>query len=131
MRPAAAGIFYFATVFAAGFILGGVRTLWVAPAVGEMAATLIELPVILAFSWAACLFIIGRMKIDARTAGRAVMGVVAFALLIGAEIVLGLTLLGRTLAAQADAMMAPPALVGLGGQILFALFPLMALALRR
>lgn len=131
MKPAAAGIFYFAMVFTAGFILGAVRTLWLAPAAGDMAATLMELPVILGLAWAACLFAIRRFKIEARAADRAIMGVVALAFLIGAEIALGLSLLGRTLATQADAMTSPPALVGFGGQILFALFPLMTLATRR
>lgn len=131
MKPAAAGIFYFAIVFAAGFVLGAVRTVWLAPAIGELAATLLELPVILALSWAACLFIIARMKIDARVIDRIVMGAVAFALLIGADVALGLTLMDRTPEAQAAAMTAPPALVGLGGQMLFAVFPLIGLAVRR
>lgn len=39
---------YFACVFGAGFLLGPVRVLWLAPRVGERAAELLEAPVMLA-----------------------------------------------------------------------------------
>lgn len=132
MRNAiSAGAFYFALVFAAGFLLGAVRVSLLAPAVGDMAATLIELPVILAASWAACLFVLRRMRVEARAAARLLMGAVAFTLLIAAEIALGLGLMNRTLAAQLQEMSAPPALIGLAGQILFAFLPAIALRSRR
>jgi hypothetical protein len=131
MIPAAAGFLYFSIVFAAGFVLGAARTLWLAPAVGATAATLIELPVILAVSWAACLFVLRRLKVKARAGDRILMGSSAFALLIGAEIALGLGLMNRTFAEQVQAMTAPAGLIGLAGQILFAVFPALALSLRR
>lgn len=126
MNAALAGCFYFAIVFAAGFVLGAARTLWLAPAVGELAATLIELPVILGASWGACRIVVGRMKIAARALDRAVMGAVAFALLIAAEFALGLALMNRGFAAQIREMASTPGLIGLAGQVLFAAFPLIA-----
>ena len=131
MTAATAGFIYFLIVFAAGFALGAVRTLWLTPAVGATAATLIELPLILAFSWAACLMILKRMNVKARVFDRIVMGAVAFALLIAADLALGLGLMDRDLAAQFEAMMAPPALIGLAGQIVFAAFPLLGLLMKR
>jgi hypothetical protein len=131
MKPATAGFFYFAIVFAAGFLLGAIRIGILAPRIGDMLATLVELPIILGVSWAACLFVVARLKVEARASDRLLMGAVAFGLLIGAEIALGLGLTGRSLNAQIEAMTAPPALVGLCGQIVFALFPLIALAVRR
>lgn len=126
MRPAAAGFFYFAIVFAAGFVLGAIRVSVLSAAIGDLAATIIELPVILTISWIACLFVLRRFEVAQKAAARLTMGAVAFALLIAAEIALGLSLMDRSIDAQLAAMTAPPALVGLGGQILFALFPLLA-----
>jgi hypothetical protein len=38
---------YFGAVFAVGFVLGAIRTLWVAPQLGTRAAELIEAPIML------------------------------------------------------------------------------------
>ncbi|HBS31830.1 MAG TPA: hypothetical protein DEA40_08815 [Parvularcula sp.] len=132
MRAAfAAGVFYFAIVFAAGFVLGAARIGLVAPAIGEMNATIAESPVILAASWFACLAVLRRAPVEARLALRLLMGAVAFALMIAAEIALGLGLMNRTPGAVLREMASPPALVGLGGQVLFALFPTLAMVARR
>ncbi|MDZ7629250.1 MAG: hypothetical protein U5J99_12700 [Parvularculaceae bacterium] len=125
-----AGGAYFAIVFAAGFALGFIRVGIIAPMTSDLIATLIELPVILAISWLACGFCLKRFGVERRAGARLLMGAAAFALLILAEIALGLTLLNRTLAGQVEAMSAPAALAGLAGQILFAFFPLMALGRR-
>ena len=45
-----AGVLYFALVFAAGFALGTMRTLWVMPRLGARTAELIEQPVMLGVS---------------------------------------------------------------------------------
>lgn len=123
----AAGALYFAIVFAAGLVLGALRVAFLAPAVGHTPATLIELPVILAASWAACTLVVRQLGVGARAAPRLVMGAVAFALLMAAEIALGLGLMNRSFAAQIREMTAPPGLIGLAGQVLFAAFPLIAL----
>jgi len=130
-RAAAAGFLYFAIVFAAGFVLGAIRISLIAPLTGDLFATLIELPVILGASWIACLFVLRRLQVAERLSARLVMGAAAFALLIGAEVALGLGLMHRTLETQLAAMKTAPALIGLGGQVLFAFFPLIALAMRR
>ena len=43
---AKAALLYFAVVFAAGFLLGTVRTLWIAPRLGTRVAELAETPAI-------------------------------------------------------------------------------------
>jgi hypothetical protein len=130
-RAAAAGFLYFAIVFAAGFVLGAFRVSLIAPLTGELFATLIEMPIILGASWIACLFVLRRLEVAERISARLMMGAAAFALLIGAELALGLGLMHRTLETQIAAMKTAPALIGLGGQALFAFFPLIALAMRR
>jgi hypothetical protein len=50
-----AGVVYFALVFGAGFVLGTIRTLWVAPRVGVRTAELAEAPMMFGISiLAAC-----------------------------------------------------------------------------
>jgi hypothetical protein len=45
MRVLKASLLYFSLVFAAGFVLGIVRTFWVLPHVGERKAKLMEMPI--------------------------------------------------------------------------------------
>jgi hypothetical protein len=115
------GLRYFAGVFAAGFLLGTIRTLWLAPALGQLAAVALELPIMLAISWWWC----RRLLVGQRhpTSRRAMMGGTAFAWLMLAEFGLALAF-GQRPATYAAALLAPPGLLGLAGQLLFAALPL-------
>jgi hypothetical protein len=121
MTALALGLRYFAGVFAAGFLLGTVRTLWLAPALGELATVAVELPVMLGISWWWCRRLLARQALD--MAARAVMGGTAFLWLMLAELALSLAF-GRTAAEQLAALLAPAGLLGLAGQMLFAAMPL-------
>ncbi|MFZ1866162.1 MAG: hypothetical protein WAU39_18210 [Polyangiales bacterium] len=121
LRSAAA---YFGIVFAAGFALGTLRTLFLAPRFGELWAVLLELPIMLAISWWACGKVVTRFRVPPRIAPRAAIGVIAFALLMLAEIVLSLGLFARSMSDYAADLTTPHGLVGLGGQVAFALMPL-------
>jgi hypothetical protein len=112
---------YFALVFAAGFALGAVRTLLVAPATGPFIAVALELPLMLAVSWQAWSITARRFPLRSLPDAVAV-GAIAFALLMAAETMLGLAL-GRGLAAQTAALATPSGLLGLYGQAIFAILP--------
>lgn len=114
---------YFAIAFAAGFALGTVRVFLLEPNVGAVSATLIELPAMLLVSWLAAGYVVKVFKVEARLAARLGMGLLAFAFLIGAEIVLGMVGFGRTLAGQIAEMTTLQGLLGVTGQTAFALFP--------
>lgn len=124
-----AGAAYFALVFALGFALGTVRTIVVrdAPSGGRLIGVLIELPIMLWASWLLCRFVIDRFAVAAAASARAVMGGVAFALLLLAELGVGAWLFGRTpaehLALYRDASYA----LGLVAQFAFALMPMLQL----
>jgi hypothetical protein len=118
------GIAYFGLVFAVGFALGTLRVLLVAPAIGAVGAALVETPFILAASWLVCGWLLSRARPRFGLRFRAWMGMVAFVLVIGAETALGIYGFGRSWAEQFRAFIAPVGLIGLGGQILFALMPL-------
>ena len=73
-----AGSFYFLWVFGLGFVLGTIRTLFLAPIAGDLIAVLIELPVILTFAWILCARLIKRFEVSNDLASRASMGAIAF-----------------------------------------------------
>lgn len=128
-RPLRAGLDYFASVFALGFLLGTVRVFALAPQLGAWRATLVELPVMLAASWWLCRWALRRWQVPRRVADGALIGGTAFACLMLAEVTLGTTLLGRDLAGQVAAMTSGPGALGLAAQLLYACFPLIQLAL--
>lgn len=119
-----AGAAYFAIVFAAGFALGTVRTLLHAPRIGELLAVLFELPLMLAIAWLACGTLLTHFRIPQRVAPRLSMGAVAFALLMLAELTLSVTAFDRSMSDFARELTTPHGLLGLSGQVLFALMPL-------
>jgi hypothetical protein len=115
-------LLYVATVFAAAFILGTLRVLVLVPRLGELAAVALEVPVVLGLSWLVAGWVLRRWPLP-RLDERLAMGGLAFALLMLAETVLGLTLFGRTIAEILAGMATLPGLVGLAGQIGFGLVP--------
>lgn len=117
-----AALAYWAWVFAAGFALGTVRTLWLAPRLGPLAAVAAELPIMLAISWIAARRIIARHAIVGHADALA-MGALAFALLLLAEAALARVLGGQGVAAWAEELATPHGALGLAGQALFALLP--------
>ncbi|GAA0758821.1 hypothetical protein FHS52_000722 [Erythromicrobium ramosum] len=122
MRVGTAAVTYWAIVFALGFVLGTVRVLWVIPMVGLMPATLLELPIILTASWLASGWILRRFAIATRREALT-LGLLAFAILMAAECALAGVLSGQTPAQWLAGLRQPHALLGLAGQVAFALMP--------
>ncbi|MCF1709875.1 hypothetical protein L0V05_13730 [Tabrizicola sp. J26] len=120
LRPALA---YTAVSFAMGFLLGTGRVLFIAPAIGPFAAVALELPLMLAVSWLAAGKVLQRWPLPDR-ASRLGMGIVAFLLLMGAELALGRWGFGQSWVQLAYGLMKPAGMLGLAGQIGFGLIPL-------
>lgn len=117
-----AALIYVGLVFAAGFVLGALRIFALAPLTGELAAVLLEIPVILAISWWAA-GVATRNRPDlATSSARLMVGAIAFLCLILAEAFLAIAM-GGTLLSFAQSLQTPPGLAGLAGQLLFAAFP--------
>lgn len=131
-NPLVPGIAYFALVFAVGFALGTVRTLFVRDVSGDgrLIGVLVELPIMLAASWWLCGYVIRRFEVAPSLAHRALMGGVGLACLLLAELLVGALLFGRTVAEHvalyADASYA----LGLLAQIGFGLMPLLQMRTR-
>lgn len=118
-----AALLYFAIVFTIAFGLGTLRVLVLVPALGELAATLIELPIVLTVSWWASAYVVARCSVSPAPMPRLTMGAIAFLLLMTAETLLGLFAFGRPLADQLSAYRGIAAQIGLAGQIAFAAIP--------
>lgn len=117
-----AGAAYWAIVFAVGFALGSFRVLLIEPAVGTLAAVLIELPVMLGASWLAARWLVQRYSIAAARQALATGGI-AFALLMASEVVLTTVWAGNSPGQWIAKMATPAGFIGLCGQVAFGLFP--------
>lgn len=122
MRVVTGAAAYWGIVFALGFVLGTIRVLWVIPLTGLMAATALELPVMLAASWFASGWIVRRFRITGPR-DALVLGALAFGMLMAAECALAAALAGETPAQWLAGLRQPHALLGLAGQVVFALMP--------
>ena len=120
-----AGSSYFAAVFALGFALGTLRTLWLLPRMGEFAAVSLELPLMLAASWWLCKGLTRYFKVPASTATRLAMGALAFSLLMAAELFLSLVLMGASWQAYLAHYATAAGALGLAGQGIFGLIPVL------
>jgi hypothetical protein len=121
-RATKAGALYAIIVFLIGFIFGTIRVLLVAPRVGETTAVIIEAPIILAASWLLCRWCVDRLDVTATVPTRSLMGLVAFLVLMLAEVGLG-AVLGRSLADQLANYGSPAGAIGLAAQMIFGAFP--------
>src|SRR5271166_3439839 len=117
-----AGGSYAIIVFLIGFILGTIRVFLLAPRLGKTIAVIIEAPVTLAASWFVCGWCVDRLDAAATVPARSLMGLVAFLVLMSAEIGLG-AVLGRSLVDQVAAYGSPAGAIGLAAQVIFAILP--------
>jgi len=113
---------YVAAVFAVAFALGTLRVLLLVPYLGELAAVALEVPVLLCLSWFVAGRVLRRWPLTGR-GQRLAMGALAFVCLMALELIVATGLLGRPLNGVLAAMTTLPGLVGLAGQIAFALVP--------
>ena len=81
----AARLAYFGAVFVVGFMFGAIRVLVLVPRLGEIASVLLETPVILAVSWLVSGWTTQNFRVTSAVSRRLLMGIVAFGLLMLAE----------------------------------------------
>ena len=124
-RALKAGIAYFVVVFAFAFAMGALRVLVLVPRLGELAAVLIEVPLVVAVSWWVCTRAVARWQVGNAKRDRLLMGAYAFGLLIAVEWTLSVTAFGRTSAQFVQAIFTPAGAIGLAGQVVFGLMPLL------
>lgn len=125
MRAVLAGFVYFAVVYLAGFALGLLREVLIAPVVGRVAAVLVEMPLMLVVMVLAAKSVGRRMAVPSDIASRLRMGVVAFGLLTLAEAVSAKILRGHDLGQWLQSFATAEGFVSLLMFVLFAAMPML------
>lgn len=120
---AAAASCYVGVVFALAFLLGTVRVLWLAPRTGAVAAVLLETPIVLLVSWWAAGVCCRRFGLQRKVGACALMGALAFALLMLIEFAVATLLFGTPATAYVSAFRSVAGAVGLAAQLGFAAIP--------
>jgi len=118
------GAAYYGTVFDFAFVLGVARALLIAPLLGAVAAVLIEIPVVLLVSWRVAAWLLRGRGLG--SGQRFLMGAIALGLTMASEVALAGLLRNQTPAQWATSVLTPLGLLGLSGQIAFALVPIFA-----
>ena len=114
---------YFGLVFAAAFALGALRVTVVVPRLGTLMAVLIEVPIVLGISWIVCRHVVRLFNVPGEWRPRLAMGILAFMLLMIAEPAIAIFGFGRSLTQYFGEFRTTAGLIGLLGQIAFALIP--------
>lgn len=122
---------YFLVVFICAFAFGVVRVLVIALHIREIGAVLLEAPIILGLSWIVCGWAVERFSVPSKSRDRVSMGLIAFLLLMSAEIALAVLLFGRTLETYFQDFRRPAGALGLSAQLGFAAMPWIQGALKR
>ena len=96
MNVLKAAVVYFVIVFGAGFVLGTVRTLFVLPLVGSRTAELLEMPLMLTVIALGARWINRYLTATATSSTQISVGLFALALVLLAEIAVGVGLRGQS-----------------------------------
>jgi hypothetical protein len=121
---------YFALVFGAGVVFGVLRETFLTPWIGPDASRIAELPVMMAVSWVAALLVVARIPGLSRLSW-AWVGILAFAMLMIAEFLLGIGFMRMNPRAVFMSFMTVPGMISLAAQALLLVFPAMAAAYYR
>ena len=92
-----AGVLYFVLVFAAGFVLGTIRTLWVVPKLGVRMAELMEAPIIFGISILAARWVVRYVRVPPLRLRRLALGCIALGLMLLVEFTFVLWIQGLTI----------------------------------
>jgi hypothetical protein len=85
MQILRAGVLYFVLAFGTGFVLGSIRTLWAAPALGTREAELLEAPIMFVVTILAARWTVRHLAVPPVLSRRLGIGLVALSLLLVAE----------------------------------------------
>ena len=118
---------YFGIVFGAGFLLGAIRVPLLVPRIGERYAELAEMPLMFIAIFLAAGYVLSRFW-RIRTPGSSLLvGFIALAMLVLAELLLAVAIAGRSVGAYIASRDPVSGSVYLGMLVLFAAMPALRL----
>ncbi len=117
------GVRYYLIVFSFAFLMGVLRTLAVAPLIGQTKAVLLEVPIVIAVSWVAARLLLRNISFS--VVQLMVSGTTAFALTMASEAALAKSLQDQNFTDWATSLVSPLGLVGVVAQLIFAVMPLL------
>ncbi len=120
---ARAGTLCFMVTFIAGFVLGTVRQLVVAPVAGEAAAVALEAPFMLVVAFVAARWVVSRYRLPPKLDVRAGVGLIALTLLLSTEVAAAGALRGWTVSEWIGHFGTPAGMLSLLLFLLFAAMP--------
>jgi hypothetical protein len=119
------GTVYVVLLFAIGFVLGACRVMFVVPVIGQLWATVAEIPIMLMAAFFLCRWVMLRWNVPTDVSHRLQVAIWFLALLLLFETTVAALLFGRSFVDQWAALLEPAGLVGLSGQLAAAVLPLM------
>ena len=125
MKIVAAAFLYSITVFAAGFVLGAIRVLWLEPKIGPLAAVLCESPLLLIAMALASRWVPDVMHLHHDPVSLGLMGIGALAVQQVTDLTVGFYVRGITLAEQLAHFATAPGLVYAGLLVAFVAMPIL------
>ncbi len=114
---------YFGIVFGVGFLLAMVRVPLLVPRWGERVAELVEMPFMLVAIFFAAGYVVRKFSEVASGRGWLVVGVVALAMLLAAELVLAVVLADRSVSEYIAGRDPVSGAVYLGALVVYAVMP--------
>jgi hypothetical protein len=130
-RAPKAGVFYFALVFAAGWLLGPVRQRLVVPRFGETAAVALEAPFMILAMCLAARWTVRRLAVASAARTRAAVGLIALALLLIAELAGARWLRRMSMSDYLTGFASTPGAISLLLFLLYAVMPMLVECRRR
>jgi hypothetical protein len=118
-----AGTAYALIVFAIGFALGAIRVLVLVPHLGATTSVVLETPIMLAVSWKVSRWSTRWFNLQPDRRSRLLMGIVAFTVLMVAELGVAVFAFGESPALYVSGIGSIAGGIGFAAQICFAGFP--------
>ena len=123
LRMSRAAAVYFGIVFGVGFLLAMVRVPFLVPRWGERVAELVEMPFMLVAIFFAAGYVVRKYSPVVSRCGWLIVGVVALAMLLAAELVLAIVLAERSVSEYIAGRDPVSGAVYLGALVVYAVMP--------